>query len=134
MKSKHTFLVMPADLNSSHGTLFGGKMMLEMDYAAAFVANRFLYSMGPVGDIVTASASQQFKQPVYQGELVTITGWVEKAEGRSIFVQLIADTEVIQGNKRGEVHHKVATAAFHMMTIDEDGKSTPHGKKWPKKP
>jgi acyl-CoA hydrolase len=129
MKTTHTFLVMPTDLNASHGTLFGGKMMAEMDLAAAIAANRFAADNGIKLGIVTAAADMRFRQPVYQGDFVTLTGYVRVAKGSSIFVDLVADIEVIQGDNRGEVRKGVATADFHMVTI-MGKKSAAHGIEW----
>ncbi len=109
-------IVLPPDTNH-HGTMFGGKLMAQIDDVATISATR--HSRRPV---VTASTdSVDFMQPVKLGDSVCLQSFVTWAGKTSmeVFVKIIAEN-LLTGER------KVCTTAFlTFVALDEDGKPTP---------
>ena len=116
-----TNLVMPNDLNP-HGTLFGGKLMADMDKAAALAV---IQHTGM--ECVTLKVSEiLFKVPIYVDDIYTIDCEVEKVGTTSITISVIANVRhpFLDIAKVKEA----ARASFVMVTISDDGKPLPHEK------
>ncbi|MUK90682.1 acyl-CoA thioesterase [Ornithinibacillus sp. L9] len=113
VKTSH---VLPPDTNS-HGTLFGGKLMADIDDVAAIAAVR--HSRHPV---VTASTdSVDFLAPVKEGDSICVEAFVTWTHNTSMEVFVKAVTEELLTGER-----KVCTTAFlTFVAVDENGRPTP---------
>ncbi|MFD2044347.1 acyl-CoA thioesterase [Ornithinibacillus salinisoli] len=113
VKTSH---VLPPDTNT-HGTLFGGKLMADIDDVAAIAAVR--HSRQPV---VTASTdSVDFLAPVKEGDSICVEAFVTWTRNTSMEVFVKAVTEELLTGER-----KVCTTAFlTFVAVDENGKPTP---------
>lgn len=116
----HSFTVFPQDMNYA-GSLFGGKVMAEMDIAGVKVVRRALYGTGADG-CVTASVDRiDFKKPAQMGDLITMTSEIKAFGKSSIQVRIRVDRESLIG----EVE-EICAANFTFVAI-KDKKSFPHG-------
>jgi acyl-CoA hydrolase len=92
----HSFTVFPQDLNYAD-TLFGGKVMAEMDIAGVKVVRRALYGSGSDG-CVTASVDRiDFKKPAFLGDLITMVAEIKAIGKSSIHVRITVTRESIMG-------------------------------------
>ncbi len=118
-KTTHSFIVFPEDLNYA-GTLFGGKVLAEMDLTAAKAARRILYGT-PCDGAVTASLHQvDFKSPALLGDIIELTATITKLGRTSIEIYVHVEKE----NQQGEVA-TICDATFVFVSI-KDGKPFPH--------
>jgi acyl-CoA hydrolase len=117
MNYKTRKLIRPEDLNA-RGTLFGGAVLKWIDEEAAIYAMCQLDTK----DIVTKLISEvNFMSPGYLGDIIEI-GVEAKDFGRSSIT-----LEVDVRNKDTEKSIlKIDKMIF--VSVDEDGKSKPHGK------
>lgn len=124
LTSVHTFTVFPDDLNFA-GTLFGGKVLAEMDIAAVNAARRLLY--GLVYDaVVTASISRvDFIAPAHLGDIIEIKSRVVKL-GRT-YIELVIQVQKEDNNG----HFTTICEADFTFVVIKDGKPFPHGKVFP---
>lgn len=113
-------LVMPGDLNSAD-RLFGGQIMKWADEAAA------LYAMCQLRTkhLVTLKVSEiLFKEPVLQGDVLEFHTHTIAAGRTSFTVGLeVCRKEVEDPTKE---HRPVLSCQFIFVTVDENGKKTPH--------
>lgn len=110
-----TNLVFPNDINN-HNTMFGGKLMSDIDMTASISANRHCRF-----DVVTASTdSVDFLAPITQHESVCLQSYVSWTGRTSmeIFVKVIA--EELKTGKRT----LAATAFLTFVALDENNKPT----------
>lgn len=115
----HSFIVFPEDLNYA-GTLFGGKVLAEMDLTAAKAARRVLYGT-PCDGAVTASLHRvDFKSPALLGDIIELTANITKLGRTSIEIYV----HVAKENQQGEVE-TICDATFVFVSIKE-GKPFPH--------
>src|SRR5688572_17647097 len=92
----HTFTVFPDDLNYA-GTLFGGKILAEMDLAAANTARKLLYNTS-CDTAVTASLSLvNFQKPSYLGDIIEMTCNVTRLGRTSIEIHIQVKKECKRG-------------------------------------
>jgi acyl-CoA thioesterase YciA len=120
LEAVHSFTVMPKDLNYSD-SLFGGKIMYEMDYAGAKVVRRALYGTECDG-LVTASAERiDFNRPAFQGDIVTMVATIKSLGRSSIQVRI----KVRREGKTGETE-QICAANFTFVSM-KDNKSYAHG-------
>jgi acyl-CoA hydrolase len=127
LSATHSFTVMPKDCNFNrrsgsqiNDTLFGGKLMYEMDYAGAKIARRATYDV-EIDAIVTASTDKiNFERPAFIGDLITMTA-VIKALGRSSIQIRI---KVKRESLKGEVE-QICSANMTFVTI-KNGVPFPH--------
>lgn len=117
---RHSFTVFPNDLNFV-GTLFGGKLLAEMDIAAAKLARRLVYNNSDVDGCVTVSSDAEFIKPAFQGDIIKMVVKL-KTIGRSSLGMRI---EVEREDLRGFVE-TIATGNFTFVSV-KDKKSAPHG-------
>ena len=106
-------LVFPSDLNS-HGTMFGGRVMAQMDKCAGMCVRRWAH-LTPVTASIDAI---QFCAPIHQGQMVETTARVVYVGRTSCMVKVAVyadDTET--GAK-----HFCCEGYFTMVGVDADGK------------
>jgi acyl-CoA hydrolase len=127
VEAVHSFTVMPKDCNfnldkstNSNRILFGGKIMYDMDFAAAKVARRATYGVG-ADMVVTASMDKiNFDKPAFIGDIVTYTATVKALGRTSIQIRVRVVREDVEGN----VEH-ICSSNTTFVTI-KDGKPFPH--------
>ena len=106
-------IVRPNHLNAA-SRLFGGMLMQWLDEVAGVVAQRHTRS-----NVITASVDNlRFIHGVYKGEMVVIKGRVTYVGTTSMEVRV--DTYV--ENLADGSHHKINTAYFTMVALDENDK------------
>jgi len=116
----HSFTVFPQDMNYAN-SLFGGKVMAEMDIAGVKVVRRALYGTGADG-CVTASVDRiDFKKPAFLGDLITMVSEIKTLGKSSIQVKITVTRESIMG----EVDD-ICAANFTFVAM-KDKKSFQHG-------
>ncbi|MFP7297333.1 acyl-CoA thioesterase [Neobacillus niacini] len=111
-----TSRIFPNDVNN-HNTMFGGKLMSDMDMLASISATRHSRR-----EVVTASTdSVDFLSPITQQDSVCFESFVTWTGTSSIevFVKIIAEN-LMTGNRK-----IAATAFFTFVALDENGKPTP---------
>jgi len=114
-----TFTVFPDHLNWS-GTLFGGKLLAEMDSAAANCARRMLYGTECNG-LVTASLDRvDFKAPAHLGDIIEMHTCITETGRTSMTVEV----QVIKEDKTGN-RAEICYARFVFVAL-KDGKPHPH--------
>ena len=118
-----SFNVFPSDL--THGnTLFGGKMLAEIDCEAAKVARSVIYGTA-ANNVVTASMEKiDFLYPAHQGDLVVMEADVIALGKSSMKIQI--DAYVWDGPDRTN-WKKICTAIATFVAL-RDGKSIPHNR------
>lgn len=116
---RHSFTVFPNDLNFV-GTLFGGKLLAEMDIAAAKLARRLVYSSN-VDGCVTVSSDAQFIKPAYQGDIIKMTVKLKTIGRSSLGMRIKVEREDMKG-----FVEEIATGNFTFVSV-KDKKSVPHG-------
>jgi acyl-CoA hydrolase len=107
--------IFPNDVNN-HNTLFGGKLMSDMDMVASISAVRHSRK-----EVVTASTdSVDFLSPITQQDSVCIESFVTGTGTSSmeVFVKVIAEN-LITGNRK-----IAATAFLTFVALDDNGKPT----------
>jgi len=88
------FFVFPSDCNHSAEIIFGGKLMSEMDLAAAHAVSGLLrddatLALG-VESAVTHKASFEFVAPSYCGDELEIIASAEFGENKSVKIEVVA--------------------------------------------
>ena len=118
----HSFTVFPQDMNYA-GSLFGGKVMAEMDIAGVKVVRRALYGTGADG-CVTASVDRiDFKKPAQLGDLITMTAVIKALGKSSVQVRITVTRENLNGSVMDE---EICAANFTFVSV-KDKKPYPHG-------
>ncbi|MCM3691664.1 acyl-CoA thioesterase [Neobacillus niacini] len=105
--------IFPNDVNN-HNTLFGGRLMSDMDMIASISAVRHARK-----EVVTASTdSVDFLSPITQQDSVCIESFVTwtGTSSMEVFVKVIAEN-LMTGNRK-----IAATAFLTFVALDEDGK------------
>jgi len=109
-------VAMPAFTNS-HGDIFGGWLLSQMDLAGGTVATR-----RAKGRVVTVAVTEMsFQQPVFVGDEVTCYADVVKIGRSSIAVKISA---FARRARTGE-EIKVTEGLFTYVAVDPNGKSRP---------
>jgi acyl-CoA hydrolase len=107
--------IFPNDVNN-HNTLFGGRLMSDMDMIASISAVRHARK-----EVVTASTdSVDFLSPITQQDSVCIESFITwtGTSSMEVFVKVIAEN-LMTGNRK-----IAATAFLTFVALDEDGKPT----------
>lgn len=118
----HSFTVFPQDMNYA-GSLFGGKVMAEMDIAGVKVVRRALYGTGADG-CVTASVDRiDFKKPAQLGDLITMTAVIKALGKSSVQVRITVTRESLTGDA---IDEEICAANFTFVSV-KDKKPYPHG-------
>jgi acyl-CoA hydrolase len=92
----HSFTVFPQDLNYAD-TLFGGKVMAEMDIAGVKVVRRALYGTGAEGAVTASVDRIDFKKPAFLGDLITMVAEIKTLGKSSLQVKISVSRESQQG-------------------------------------
>ena len=119
---------MPRDCNfntdkASNKTsiLFGGKILHDMDFAAAKVARRATYGVG-MDMIVTASMDRtNFEKPAFIGDIITYTASIKAFGTTSLQIRIKVIRESLEGSMEN-----ICSSNMTFVTI-KDGKPYPHG-------
>ncbi len=119
LKSSYTFTVFPDDLNYA-GTLFGGKLLAEMDLAASNSARRILYNTQCNGLVTAHLGEVDFLNPAYLGDIIELKTQIIKTGKSSIQVEVKAQSENLQVEKK-----KICQTLFIMVAL-KDGQPYPH--------
>ena len=109
-------VAMPAFTNS-HGDIFGGWLLSQMDLAGGIVATR--RAQGRV--VTVAVTGMTFQQPVFVGDEVTCYANVVKIGRSSIAVKI----SVFACRGRTGEDIKVTEGLFTYVAVDAKGKSRP---------
>lgn len=96
LKAMHSFTVMPKD-NNYADTLFGGKLMYEMDYAGVKVVRRALYGTGADGCVTASVERVDFLKPAVTGDIITMNAQIKTFGSSSIQVRVTVNRESING-------------------------------------
>lgn len=116
-----TFSVFPADLNYV-GTLFGGKLLAEMDIVAAKLAHKILRQSPYCNEAVTVSvANVDFSKPGYLGDNIDLIAGILKLGNSSMDIEVVVERE----NKEGE-KEIICEAQFRFVAL-QNKKAYPHG-------
>jgi acyl-CoA thioesterase YciA len=106
-------IAMPADTNT-HGDIFGGWLLCQMDLAGSTVATR--RARGRV--VTVAITSMVFHRPVMVGDEVTCFSAVERIGNTSITVKI--ESWVRRG--MGDQAFKVTEGTFTYVAVDASGR------------
>jgi acyl-CoA hydrolase len=116
----HSFTVFPQDLNYAD-TLFGGKIMAEMDIAGVKVVRRALYGTEAEGSVTASVDKIDFKKPAFLGDLITMTAEIKGLGKSSIQVRIMVDRESQKG-----FNEEICAANFTFVAM-KDKRSYKHG-------
>lgn len=106
-------MVFPDQANH-YGTLFGGNALALMGKSAFVTASR--HARCPV--VMAASERIDFRTPVRVGQLVELTGTVERIGRTSMTVQVRLHAETLGSGART----LAVEGRFHMVAVDETGR------------
>jgi hypothetical protein len=115
----HSFTVFPQDLNYAD-TLFGGKVMAEMDVAGVKVVRRAIYETDCDGAVTASVDKIDFKKPAFLGDLITMKADIKALGRSSIQVKITVTRE----SQRGDIE-EICAANFTFVTM-KDKKSHHH--------
>lgn len=118
--SLHTFTVFPEDLNYT-GSLFGGKLLSEMDVAAIKPVRRILYGTACDGAVTVSLDKVDFKNPAYLGDIIELHAGIVRMGRTSIDVAFHVSRE----DQTGEVA-TICEARFTFVSL-KDNEPYPHG-------
>ena len=120
--STSSFSVFPNDLNYGN-TLFGGKLLAEIDCEASKVARSVIYGT-EADNIVTASFEKvDFIRPAYQGDLIIMEADIISAGRTSMCIEV--NSYIKQGSDRDN-WLKICTAKTNFVAL-KDRRPYPHG-------
>jgi len=109
-------MLLPKDTNS-HGTIFGGVILSQLDLAAAVEASRHTHHRM----VTVAMKEVQFHEPVYVGDTVSFYTRLKKIGTTSITV--FVDVEAQRGKDR-DCFVRVTEAEVTYVAVDENGDKT----------
>lgn len=115
----HSFTVFPDDLNYA-GTLFGGKLLAEMDIAGAKLTRKLLYNSPCDGAVTVKVGKVIFKTPAHLGDLIDMEVVATRIGKSSIDMTI----KVVKESIRGRVE-SICEADFTFVALKE-GKPHPH--------
>jgi acyl-CoA hydrolase len=115
----HSFMVFPEDMNYA-GTLFGGKILAEMDKAAAKAARRMLYGTECDGCATVSLSKVDFERPAHIGDFIEMSAWIKKLGKSSIEIDVFVLREDTQG-----MIEQICKGTFVFVSL-KDGKPFPH--------
>lgn len=110
-----TSRVFPNDVNN-HNTLFGGKLMSDIDMVASIAAARH----SRCGCVTASTDSVDFLSPISVTDSVCFEAYVSWTGKSSmeVFVKVVAE-DLMSGNRR-----MAATAFLTFVALDKNGKAT----------
>src|SRR5947207_3034178 len=107
----HSFMVFPEDMNYA-GTLFGGKVLAEMDRAALKAARRALYGTGCDGAVTVSLDKVDFKKPAHLGDIIELEANIKRMGRTSIEIYVHVSKE----NHDGDVE-TICDATFVFVSL-----------------
>lgn len=114
-----SFLVFPEDMNYA-GTLFGGKILAEMDRAALKAARRALYGTGCDGAVTVSFDKVDFKKPAHLGDIIELTATITRLGRTSIQIHVLVSKE----DHAGTIEN-ICEASIVFVSV-KGGKPYPH--------
>ena len=111
LSSTHSFTVFPQDLNYAD-TLFGGKVMAEMDVAGVKVVRRAIYDTDCDGAVTASVDKIDFKKPAFLGDLITMKADIKAIGRSSIQVKITVTRE----SQLGDIE-EICAANFTFVTM-----------------
>lgn len=120
-----SFRVFPEHLNPG-GTLFGGKVLEQMDIAASMVVRRALYGTDSDSQVTASVERVDFKSPGYQDDFIELVSKIKLIGRSSIQVRV----DVTREDKKGE-RSDICSANFTFVAL-KGGKPYQHGLYWEK--
>jgi len=117
--TEHSFMVFPEDLNYT-GTLFGGKVLAEMDLAAAKACRRLLYKTECDGAVTASLERVDFKAPAHLGDIIELKAQLVGLGKTSLKIQV----RVFKETQLGDVS-MICEAQFTFVALKK-GKPHPH--------
>ncbi|MES2382734.1 MAG: hotdog domain-containing protein [Bacteroidota bacterium] len=115
----HSFIVFPEDLNYA-GSLFGGKVLAEMDLTAVKATRRLLYGTDCDGAVTASLNKVDFKKAAQLGDIIELEAVVKKLGRSSIEIYVHVSKE----NQQGLVE-TICNATFVFVSL-KNGKPHPH--------
>lgn len=115
----HSFSVFPHDLNYA-GSLFGGKVMSEMDISGVKVVRRALYDTGADGCVTASVDKIDFKKPAHVGDIISMVSEIKALGKSSIQVRITVSRESLTG-----IVEEICSANFTFVAM-KDGKPFKH--------
>jgi len=103
------------------GTLFGGKVLAEMDRTALKAARRMLYGTACDGAVTASLDKVDFKRPAHLGDIIELSAQIKKLGRTSIEIYVNVSRE----NHEGCIE-TICDATFVFISI-KNGKPYPHG-------
>lgn len=124
MTYESSFCVFPQDTNyMGLQMVFGGKMMSEMDIAAALAIRRLLTIAELPGYSVTVGVNNlTFLLPAYLGDIVRIQAHVTKFTKKTITCRVLAYVQ-----SKGQTDEQQMAFGDFTFCYMVDGTPTPHG-------
>lgn len=119
LSATHSFTVFPQDLNYAD-TLFGGKVMAEMDVAGVKVVRRAIYETDCDGAVTASVDKIDFKKPAFLGDLITMKADIKALGKSSIQVKITVTRE----SQTGDIE-EICAANFTFVTM-KNKKPHPH--------
>jgi len=117
MKEFQKITLLPKDSNS-HGTIFGGVIMSNIDLAGAACC-RDSFCNAKFTTVVVRELT--FKHPVFVGDLLTLKGEVVASGTTSVTVRVLAEAT----HRDSYETVQVTEAEVVYVAIDEQGRKTP---------
>lgn len=106
-------LVFPSDLNS-HGTMFGGRVMAQMDKCAGMCVRRWSH-LTPVTASIDAI---QFRTPIHQGQMVETKARIVYVGSTSCMVKVTVFADDLETGNQSFC----CEGYFTMVCIDAEGR------------
>jgi acyl-CoA hydrolase len=113
LKVYHSFTVFPDGLNY-FGTLFGGKVLAEMDIAAGKAVRRLLYNTGCDGAATVSVDKVDFKRPAYLGDIIELEAEIVSLGNTSVKIRVTVTKE----DSTGEVN-QICEACFTFVALKD---------------
>ncbi len=88
----HSFFIFPEDLNHT-GSLFGGKILAEMDLVAARACRRILYGTKCDGAVTACLERVDFKAPAHLGDIIELNATITDLGRTSIKIKVLVYKE-----------------------------------------
>jgi acyl-CoA hydrolase len=114
-----SFIVFPEDMNYA-GTLFGGKILAEMDKAAEKAARRILYQTECDGAVTVSLDKVDFISPAFIGDIIELIATIKRLGRTSIEIHVHVSKEDIKGSIE-----KICEGTFVFVSL-KNGKPFPH--------
>jgi len=106
-------LVFPGDLNS-HGTMFGGRVMAQMDKCAGMCVRRW----GQVIPVTASIDAIQFCTPIHQGQMVQTRARIVFVGNTSCMVKVTVYADDLESG----MDHFCCEGYFTMVAMDAQGR------------